>query len=144
MCICVCVCVCECHGVYVHTSHSASVDFSIVFFIRDLPSHFLLAPPSSLQFSCFSLLFPTLQNLFPCLFGFLPCVYFVASFSSTETESHKHCFPIQKANPSLSVFLILPEAWLADVNRHKPTVPATAYLTFLTVQRRKSGWGGGR
>lgn len=114
--------------------HSSS-SVSLAFYPRPSSSAFHL----HCSFLVFLSLFPTLQNLFPCPFGFLPCVYFAASFSRAQTENHKHQFVIQKANTSLSIFLILPEAWLADVNRHKHAGPATAYLTCPTVQRSKSG-----
>lgn len=136
-----CVCVCLCPGVYVHTSHPVVLPLSCF-----SSWTFLLISSSPLHLHGSFLVF--LYSFLLSKIIFRVCLVFCPVFTllphsvalrQKKKKNHKHCFFIRKANTSLSIFLILPEAWLAGVNRHKHALPATAYFTFATVQGRKGG-----
>lgn len=150
MMITVCVCVSVCVLEYMFTPHTLSqwIFFpSFVFPLSCFSSRtFLLisSSPVHLHDSFLVFLYSFSYSLFfPCLFGFRPGVYFCCLIQSrSDRKITNAVFFIRKANTSLSIFLILPEAWLAGVNTHKHALPATAYFAFATV--RRGGWGGKR
>lgn len=141
VCVWVCVCVCECHGVYVHTLSQWIFPFFVLPLSCFSSWTFLLfsSSPLHLHYSFLVFLYSFLLSkiFFRVCLVFCP-VFILLLHSVALRQKITHYFVIQKANTYLSISLILPEAWLADVNKHKHAVPATAYLPFLTIQRKQS------
>lgn len=140
MCECVCVC-CECHGVYVHTSHAVSVDFFHHVFHPGPSSSF---PPSSLQFSCFSLRFPTLQSFsVPVWFSAL-CLFCCLIHSRSDRKSQT-LFSHSKSEPFPLRF---PHFTWGMAGRCKQTQPRCVRNSFSHIsdssegKKRMMGGGG--